>query len=339
MPADSRAPGSSSPLRVAITGASGFFGAALERRLAPSQRLRGLFRRRTAESDAWTARGHEVVFGDLDDSAALAALVAGVEVVHHLAARMAKGDAALSRQVNVRGTERLARAAKAAGVRRLVYVSSISVYAATPAAGGTITEATAPADTDTLNPYSATKYAGELALRALAAAGDGPPFTILRPTNVYGPGGRSWVLDWIRRLERLPMVLGGDIPVDLVHVDDVVAAIQLAGESPAAENETFHIGHETATLAEYGARFAPIIGRRIRRLPRPVDYVVRVSIERMYRVVKGNRMSMSLTRAVRYPHTRAARLIGYAPAIGLDEGFDRLARWYREEYRGAGSAR
>lgn len=320
----------------AVTGASSFLCRALERQLTGRARIRGLFRSPGAMSEAWTARGHEVVFGDIEDETALAGLVTGADVVYHCAARMGKDDPALSHRVNVDGTAQLARLSRMAGVRRLVYVSSISVYAATPSPTGVITEETLPANVDTLNPYSRTKHGGEMAVRALAERGDGPPFTILRPTSIYGPWSRSWFLDWVGRLQKVPVVVGGNVPVDVVHVEDVARALIQAAESPAAVNEVLHIGHHTVTLQEFGVLVGGAIGQRVWRLPGALDWVARHAVERLYRVVKGSRMSMSLTHPVRYPHTRAERVIGYAPRVSLEEGFAELGRWYREQ-QGGGS--
>lgn len=331
---------------VAVTGASGFIGRVLVRRLRGRGGLRGLFRTRSPEAEAWRERGHEPVFGDLSDEDALASLVEDVSVVYHLAARTAKDAPEASRRVNVEGTERLARAAGAAGVQRLVYVSSISVYAATeptdPGATAaerkgsdgvhTLTEEVEPRKTELLNPYSLTKYEGELVVRALAGSGEGPDFTVVRPTNVYGPGGRAWFLDWVERLQRLPVVIGGDVPVDMVHVDDVAAALVQAGESPSASGEILHIGHETVTLADYVRRLGEAVGRDVRRLPPVLDRLARVVIEKGHRMLKGNRMSTPLRRAVRYPHAKARRLIGYDPEIPLEEGIEQLGRWYRSEH-------
>jgi nucleoside-diphosphate-sugar epimerase len=324
---------------IAVTGASGFFGRALASYLGPMEKLRGLFRSRSGVSDEWLEQGHEVVFGDLTDEAALATLVDGVAVVHHLAARMSKSDPAESARVNVEGTELLARVAREAGVRRLVYVSSISVFAATESPDGVVTEETEPQNVDLLNPYSATKYGGEQALRALAHSGDGPDYTIVRPTNVWGPWGRSWFLDWVHRLERVPMVIGGNIPADLVHVDDVVHALVQAGNTEATAGEILHIGHQTITLADYGALIGTVIDRKIWRLPRPVDYLARVAVERGHRILKGDRMSMSLTRPVSYPHAKAERLIDYRPQVTLEDGLDALGRWYRETHLNRASSR
>jgi nucleoside-diphosphate-sugar epimerase len=315
----------------AVTGASGFFGRALEKALAPEGGLRGLFRAPSEASKHWQTSGHEVVFGDLEDREALDALVAGADTVFHLAARMGKDDAEASHRVNVLGTEQLARAARAADVRRLVYVSSISVYAATPH-DGEIIEDVAPQHVDRLNPYSATKYQGELVLRELSKKGEAPDFTIIRPTNVYGPWSGPWFVDWARRLQRIPVAIGGDIEIDVVHVDDVVGALREAANSPAARGEVLHIGHENVLLGEFAVSIGQAIGRKVRTLPGSIDYLVRALLEVAYPIVKGGRRSMSLLHPVRYPHDKARRLIGYEPQIRLADSVEGLGRWYREEY-------
>lgn len=315
---------------VAVTGGSGFIGRALEARLRGRTRLRGLFRTPSPIAEAWRERGHEVVFGDVDNEAALARLVEGAEAVYHLAARTRKDDPEASRRVNVDGTARVARVSGAAGAGRLVYVSSISVYAATEAPDGTVTEELEPQHIERLNPYSASKYEGERAVREAAGRGAGPPFTIVRPTNVYGPWGRSWFLDWAERLRRFPLAIGGGLSVDLVHVDDVADALARAGEAPVAAGEVLHVGGEPVVLADYLAGVGEAVGVRVRRLPAALDAVARHTIEGAHRILKGERMSTPLTRSVRYPHDKARRLIGYEPRVSLEEGLAGMKRWYRE---------
>lgn len=169
-------------------------------------------------------------------------------------------------------------------------------------------------------------------LRRLAESGDAPPVTIVRPTNVYGPWGRAWFLDWVARVRRVPVVIGGNIPVDVVHVDDVAAGLIQAGESPMAEHETLHLGHESVLLGDFGIRVGRAVGVRVRRLPRLPDYLARVAIERGHRILHGHRRSTPLLRHVSFPHERARRLVGYAPRVSLDEGFDGLEAWYRERF-------
>ncbi len=316
--------------RVAVTGAGGFIAGALEARLVRRARLRGLFRAEGEAARRWRRSGHEVVVGDIGDESALRALVGGADVVHHLAARSGKDDPAESRRVNVEGTRRLARAAREAGVRRMVYVSTISVYAATPAPEGVITEEVRPQRTALLNPYSRTKYEAEEALRALRDAHQAPPFTVVRPTNVYGPGGRAWVTDWIRRMQKVPVVPGGNVEIDVVYLDDVAEGLIQAAGSDAAADETLHLGHERVLLGVYVQLLARAVGLRAYRLPEPLDLLVRLARERGYQLIHGGQMSLPLTRQARFPHDRAARLIGYRPRITLEEGLEEVARWWRE---------
>lgn len=329
--------------RAAVTGASGFIGRALTRRLAGRGPMRGLFRSSGDEARRWRDRGDEVVFGDLSDGEALSELVEGADVVYHLAARKAKDDPDASRRVNVEGSRRLARRAAAAGAGRLVYVSTISVYAATepsdpgataaersgPDDAQRITEDVRPRKIDLLNPYSATKYRGELAAREAIGPRGGCSLTVVRPTNVFGAGSEAWVLDWAERLERLPVAIGRDLPVDLVHVDDAARGLALAGEAPAGGGEVLHLGGHTVALADYLRALGEAIGRDVRRLPRPVDGLVRRAITAGHRLLEDDRMSTPLTRRVLYPCRKAGRLIGYEPEVGLGEAMEQIGRWYR----------
>ncbi len=152
----------------AVTGASGFLGDELVARLITRRPVRALYREPSARSAELHGHGCDVVPGDLDNERALAALVAGADEVYHCAATMARTDAALSHRVNVEGTERAARAAAAAGVRRFVYVSSASVYAASRREDNTYPETFEPEHVERLNNYSRTKYEGEQVVRRLA---------------------------------------------------------------------------------------------------------------------------------------------------------------------------
>lgn len=317
----------------AVTGATGCIGRALVSQLARSGGTRVLARNPSAHSEALRAAGHEVVPGDLEDPAALRALVEGVDVVYHCAAQLGNTDRRLSTRVNVQGTRALADACRDAGVRRLVYVSSISVYSATSPAAGVLHERDEPENIDRLCTYSRTKYLGELAVRDVAARG-GLEFTIIRPTNVYGPWSQPWFLSWARLLRKAPIAIG-DLPIDVVHVDDVATALIQAGAATAAANETLHIGHETVVMREFIARIGKVVGRRAAFLPRSADRLLRVVADRAFRAATGTTTAMPLLRASRYPHARAAAVIGYAPQVTIEHGFAALGRWFRDEYERA----
>ncbi len=310
----------------AITGASGFIGRVLVERLRAERPVRVLVRRRDELADRWERGGVEIVVGDLEDDAALARLVRGSDAVFHCAAFMGKSDPRRSHDVNVTGTASVARAALVADVRRFVYVSSISVFGATRAPDGVITERARPRRVHRLNAYARTKFLGERVVRRLGAT-DGLAYTIVRPTNVYGPGSGPWFRQLAAMLARVPIAFG-DLPVDVVYVDDVADAMVLAAGSPGAVGEVFHVGHEMVPMNRFMVEVAAVMGRRARLLPRGVDRVVRTLVDRGYRVATGTCMSLSLRAPVRYPHDRASAVLGYAPGIDLAEGFARLRAWY-----------
>lgn len=311
----------------AVTGGSGCIGRALLGRLG-RQPAAALFRRADDASTSLAQRGGRVIPGDLDDDAALARLVEGADVVYHCAATMGKSDLATSRRVNVAGTERVARAAARAGVRRFVYVSSISVYSGSRAPANTFTEEMEPQNISSLNHYARTKYQGEQRVREVCGA-DQMTFTIIRPTNVYGPWSRPWFLQLADAVRWMPFVVG-QLPVDVVYVDDVADALVQAAASERAANQVFHIGHEPVLFRDFVAKVGEIVRRRPRPLPDRVDRWVRALVDHGYRLATGKRMSMSLLRPAVYPHALGARVFGYAPRVRLDEGLAITAEWYRQ---------
>ena len=313
----------------AVTGASGFLGDALVARLITTRRVRALLRGPAERGASLRACGCEIVQGDLDDERALAALVDGADEVYHCAATMAKTNPALSRRVNVEGTERAARAALAAGVRRFVYVSSASVYAASLSDDNTYPEAFEPRNVERLNHYSRTKYEGECAVRRLAEQ-EGLRFTIIRPTNVYGLGSRPWFKQWESLLKRVPVAFG-DVPIDVVYVKDVVMALEAAAGSAAAENEVFNIGHEMVKMSHFLGVVGCVIGRETKTLPPNVDRGLRVAIERAFSVFTRTQMSPSLVRPAVYPHAKARAAFGYLPQYRLLDGMAEMKRLYRAQ--------
>lgn len=310
---------------VAVTGATGFLGRALVEQLLQDHDVVVLVRPGGARQSRAIDRsppGVRTVFGHLDDPSALTTFVRGADTVYHCAAFMGKSDAHLSWRVNVAGTERLARISAASGVRRFVYVSSISVYSATRSRSGVVLEDRLPDHIDRLNPYARTKYEGELRVRRVGEE-TGMGWTIIRPTNVYGPGSRPWFHQWVSFLRRWPFAFG-NIAVDIVHVNDVVQALLKAARAEAAVGRVFHVGGETVMLNRFLRGIAAVIGEDVRAIPRALDAGFRWAIDRSYRIATGTRMSLSLVDPVRYPSVRAREAFGYVPRVMLEEGIKSL---------------
>lgn len=325
---------------VCVTGGSGGIGQAVLEQLVDLYHVRALFRTRTDITDKWEQRGCTPVWGDLEDEGALAELVKGATLVFHCAALVAASSYAQAEQVNVGGTRRLARLAAASGCRRLIHISSAAVYSCA-AEGADYTEDTPLSEHADMAVYALTKLQAELALQEVSKQ-YGLEYTILRPTCVYGPNTKSWTLvpiDLIRK--GLPVIAGdGHALLDAVYVDDVARAVLLAAQSPQAAGQVFNIGHETVTLNDFYSHFSATMNRPSRHLPLPLIVCIARLLDLLPGRFKANasqlrrglRLLIQMSRNQKaWPSSKAARMLGYAPAVSLTVGMLRTAVWARQQ--------
>ncbi|HEY4182055.1 MAG TPA: NAD-dependent epimerase/dehydratase family protein [Kofleriaceae bacterium] len=295
---------------IAVTGGTGFLGQAICRALrASGLGVRSLLRSPTDVSRVLAAEGVQFVEGDLANTAALDKLCQGAESVVHCAAYKPKKQPSTSDLINVQGTKDLVTAAQRNGVRKFIYVSSISVYRGTPQPEGGYTEALRPILDPRLNPYAFTKLAGEHAVEELCSAA-GMAFVILRPTNVYGAGSLSWDESVASTLKTWHIKFGR-MDFDFVSLTDVVDATVAAVTSDVA-NEAFNIGGEMVDHVAFCTAIAKQRNIGAISLPRPIDWTIRWSL-RLMEKLRGNIRGMDYTRPALYPHDKATRLLGYRP--------------------------
>lgn len=322
---------SKTPL-VLVTGATGFVGTHLVRELLRRGANVRAFGRNRDVLDAVEVAGAEAVTGDLRDSESVRGACRGVSLVYHVGAFSAPwGDVREFEAVNVGGTRHVLDGCRAAGVGRLVYVSSPSV---TFDGNDCIrqTEST-PYPVRFVSPYSHTKKEGEDLVNI--ARGE-LETVIVRPKAVFGPGDTSLLPRLLRaaRAKRLPQIGTGNNRVDLTYVDNVVHALLLAGESAAVGN-TY-----TITNGDPGAN-APclwgVIGHVLaslrlptiqRSVPLSVALALAGSAEAMAKITGREPFltrysALILTRTQTYDISAARRDLGYAPVVSLDEGLAR----------------
>jgi nucleoside-diphosphate-sugar epimerase len=320
---------------VAITGVGGFIGL----RIASLARdaghvVRGLELSEAASRRAEAARIF-VLRGDVTDPQAVARLCEGADVVIHTAA-VVEEDGAMDhfRRVNVGGTRAVAEAARAAGVRRFVQLSSVMVYGfrfpRDVAEDGPLRGEG--------NPYCETKIESERAAMELHRSG-GMEVVVVRPGDVYGPGSIPWIVRPMELMRRhLFMLPSGAGVINHVFIDNLVDAVLLAAERPVG-GEVFNVTDGIATpCARFFRYHTDILGKRPpRAMPTTLLRGFGRVVGRAYRTV-GKRPPM-LPAAVDYlmrPHAyaigKARAMLGYAPRVPLDEGMDQVRAWWQREH-------
>lgn len=260
-------------MKILVTGATGFVGRALLPVLTQEgHQIRLALRNRgTGHNAAWT---DYIEVGDICGNTDWRAVVAGVDAVVHLAARVhvmrdeARDPLGSYRRINRDGTESLALAAAAAGVPRLVFLSTVKVLGETSGTGA-FTDADPPRP---LDPYAISKWEAEQVLADLCGAG-GMDCVILRPPLVYGPGVRGNFERLIRLcLPGLPLPLGAvSNRRSLLFVGNLCDAILQSLRHPAAAGRSFLLSDgPPLSTPDLLRRLGTALGRKPVLIPVPV---------------------------------------------------------------------
>ncbi len=297
-------------MTIAITGGTGFVGRSLiDLALGQGHALRALARKPQAPRP-----GVEWVQGDLDDSAALARLSAGAGAVIHVAGLVNAADLADFERCNVGGTAAVIAAAEAAGVPRLVFVSSLS------------------AREPLLSAYGASKLRAEELVRSSRL-----DWTIVQPPAVYGPRDEAL-------FELFRAATWGVVPTpkqgraSLIHVEDL--ARLLLALVPGGEAVTHRLfepddgkpgGWDHAELAR---AIGEAVGRRpfVLGLSRgALQFAARIDM-----ALRGSKAKLTLDRASYFSHpdwaVSAAAAVPasvWQPQVETREGLKATAEWYR----------
>ena len=324
-------------MTVLVTGATGFVGSAVARRLVEAgHRVRVLVR---ASSDPRNLQGLDCdqVIGDLTDKPSLAAAVTDCDAVFHVAAdyRLWAPDPAPLYRINVDGTRALMLAALAAGVPRIVHTSSVATLGLNKD-GSPANEETPVSLDDMIGPYKRSKYLAEQEVLRLVAS-DGLPAVIVNPAAPMGP----------RDIKPTPtgaMIVkaaSGQMPayvktgLNVVHVDDVADGHLLAYERGAI-GERYILGGENMALREILTEVARLSGRPPPRICLPCGPLLPIAyvFEAVCRLRGRGEPLMSVDeirmarKLMYFSSDKAKRDLGYRPRPAREAIGDAVA-WYR----------
>jgi nucleoside-diphosphate-sugar epimerase len=324
------------PLRILVTGSSGFIGKNLvDFLLKEGHSVRGLDKKKgKLRKDIPDGSLYEELIGNITREDILRRAVEDIDVVFHLASLVTQADVPESRywEVNVGGTENLLSVCKDAGVKRFVYCSTDSVV-------GRIHQPPAK-EADPPHPeniYGNTKCEAEKRVLEYSSR---MSVVILRPTRVYGPG--DWrMLEIFRRIKqkRFFLIGRGEALFHPVYISDCMQGFKLASEVRGAEGEIFHIGGAKPVKIRYFLETAAReLGVRIGRIHFPCSLArgVAVILEKCCPILgitppftRRNLEFFTKTRS--YDISKARKILGYNPEVGVEDGVKKTVQWYREK--------
>ncbi len=324
-------------VKVLVTGAAGMLGSRVaELALERGNAVRVLVR--PGEDVSWLASaGVEVYQGDVTDRLSVESAVNGVDRVLHCAARTGPwGPEAEYEKVNVYGLKSVVETAMAAGVKRFVHVSSISVHGID--VHGTADE-TAPMCGGS-DPYSKSKVAGEQLLQQLIRD-KGAPVSIVRPGLIYGPRDTNSFGRFVRLVEQGKMVVigSGNNHLPLIYVEDVAQGIWLASEVEQAIGRAYLlVNDEPVTQRDYFNTIARELGvpPPSRHIPYRLALALGATAEMMGHLMRMQQPPpimrfglMQMGGENRFLINRARSELGFVPQVNLAEGVREGIVWYR----------
>lgn len=324
-------------MRIFLTGATGYLGTAVARRLAADgHELRALVRE-TSDTSVLDELGAATFVGDVTDRYSMREAMSGSDWVIHMAAELSPAaPLERMREINVRGSEAVASLAYKLGVGALLNVSSVAWFGGSPPDGSPAVEETPPQQPFP-TAYSLTKHEGERVVRGWAE--QGLRTVNVYPSLIYGPPGKKQGANWLLRAllkERFPVLVGASKKAAWVFVDDVVEAMARAmeltsdgarpagGDVPAVRD--YILAGDVVTVRELADRVAELGGVKAPKVSLPVG-LARAATRLSAPLLRafGKRPPLppeqieSLARHWSFDDSRARRDLDWTPRT-LDEG-------------------
>jgi nucleoside-diphosphate-sugar epimerase len=322
-------------MRAFVTGATGFIGGHVARRLAENGWTVTALARTPERAAGLREAGVTIVPGDITEPKSLDGPMRRADAVFHLAAwyQLGTRDRMRMFQINVKGTENVARAAADAGVQRIVHCSS--VVALGTHAAGELPDETIRHHGRFGSVYEETKWMAHERVREMA--GEGIPIVTVLPAAVYGPGDVS-VLGTLLRFYAKGWLLAcpfQDAGFSWVRVEDVADGV-IGAHDKGRVGESYILGGDNATVGELLNRLAPLtgirsprfsVGDRLMRLSLPISPLVGKILKQPPGIVRDGIASMN--GSLEFTSEKARRELGYA-FRSIEEGMPETVDWFKE---------
>lgn len=323
-------------MKVLVTGGTGFIGSHLiEHLLAKDCEIRTIAKDEQNMPES-NSQKIEVILADLNGKEDWSHVFDGVEMVYHLAGLTRAKVAREYYQGNYLATKRFVRLCKkhCPHLKRFVYVSSL---AATGPCNGKIVDETS--DYHPVSDYGKSKM---LAEKEVLKAGKTMPIVIVRPSAVYGPRDRD-MYEYFKLIRQgvHPVIGFGKKHLNLIHVEDLVRGIILAGESKKASNQIIFLGSEQAyTNEQIGNAIARVLScspLRI-RIPHSLIYFIGATAQ-FFGMITGKQIFFNIQKAKEAVQSnwdcsvaKARDLLGFRPEIPLLDGMQQTYKWYKQHH-------
>jgi len=314
--------------KILITGANGFVGQALCKRLREGGDHMLTGSTRNADLGAGPERVPMYHIPKIGPDTDWSQAVSGADSVIHLAARVhvmkdrAADPLAEFRRVNTAGTKTLAVQAAAAGVKRFVFISTVKVTGEnSPEGGFTENDPAKPEDA-----YGQSKWEAEQALTEIAQT-TGLEVVILRPPLVYGPGVKGNFLSLFAAIQKgTPLPLGAiQNKRSLLYVENLADAIATAAEHPRAANQTFFVSDmEAVSTPALIQKIAAALEKACRLTNFPLG-LLKFAGALTGKSAAIRRLVGSLTVDISHIKT----MLGWQPRCSMDQGLKETANWFK----------
>jgi nucleoside-diphosphate-sugar epimerase len=333
-------------VKVLVTGSTGFLGAALvERLLARGEKDIRCFLRGGSDKARLEALARrypdakvELFVGSLGSKESAAGALEDVGVVYHLAASLLGAAADIFLNTVVASKHLLDAIAASGRPIKVVLVSSFGVYGVADLPRGTVVDESTPLEThpERRDLYSQAKLRQEKLFREYQER-YGFPLVVIRPGVIYGPRGSRISARVGLELMGLFLYLGGSNRLPLTYVDNCAEAIAVAGQSDAANGQTYNVvDDDLPTCKEYLARYRREV-KPLRVVPIPYPAMVGLSTL----VQKYHAFSKGQLPAIFTPYKTATswkgnqfdngklKGLGWRPLVSTEEGIRRAFEWFR----------